>query len=474
MSYDLFKTLKNLNIKADWVGLREVQEKTQVRYVRNGFPESNSTNLNQGVMVEVLVDGQFAYYGTTSVTEKGIEKAAEIAVSLAKKAKHYSLFPFSLKHRPKAIGEYRSPRTLEIDTYSAGEINDILSLSCDKMKKNDSVVECGGQVMVVDTNTHFVSTNGSDFRSNLTMINYSLSATANKDGDTQTRSWGNVGQMGFEALDKELFLNNAQRIGKEASELLDAEECPTETMDLILSPDQLVLQVHESIGHPLELDRILGDERNYAGWSFVKPTDFGNLKYGSDKLNITFDPTVSGELASHKIDDTGAEATKEYLIKDGVLVRGIGSLESQERLNLPGVSCARSSSWNRAPIDRMANINLETGDSSTEEMIKSVKKGVIMYTNRSWSIDDYRNKFQFGCEYGKLIENGKLTKTLKNPNYRGVSTPFWNHLKMVGDESTAEVQGSFYCGKGEPNQVIRVGHKVPTCLFENVEVFGGH
>ncbi|NCQ42612.1 MAG: TldD/PmbA family protein, partial [Cyanobacteria bacterium] len=217
---------------------------------------------------------------------------------------------------------------------------------------------------------------------------------------------------------------------------------------------------------------ILGDERNYAGSSFVKLSDFGNLAYGSSMMNITFDPTVQGELASYGFDDAGLKAEKEYLIKDGILLRGLGSLESQARANVLGVANFRSSSWNRAPIDRMANLNLESGNSSFNDIISSIEHGVYMKSNRSWSIDDYRNKFQFGCEYAVLIENGQLTKTLRNPNYRGVTKHFWHNLIHVGDNSTREFYGTPYCGKGEPNQSIRVGHASPICAFKNIQVFG--
>ena len=244
-------------------------------------------------------------------------------------------------------------------------------------------------------------------------------------------------------------------------------------MSLVLAPDQMMLQIHESIGHALEIDRILGDERNYAGWSFVGLEDFGNLKYGSDIMNVTFDPTISNEMASYGFDDGGFKASKEHLIKDGILLRGLGALESQARSNVPAVANFRSCSWNRAPIDRMANLNLEPGTSSLDDIISAVEYGVYMETNRSWSIDDYRNKFQFGSEYGKLIENGKITKTLRDPNYRAITVPFWNSLEMVGNHSTFEVHGTPNCGKGEPNQVIRVGHASPTCLFNNIQVFGG-
>jgi len=243
--------------------------------------------------------------------------------------------------------------------------------------------------------------------------------------------------------------------------------------DLVLAPDQMMLQIHESVGHPLELDRILGDERNFAGSSFVHLEDFGSLQYGSKLMNIVFDPTVDNQLASYNFDDGGMPATKEYLIQDGVLVRGLGGIESQIRSGVPGVSNLRASSWNRIPIDRMANINLEPGQSTRDEIIKSVERGVYMESNRSWSIDDYRNKFQFGCEYGRMIENGQLTKVVKNPNYRGITNPFWRSLSMVGNQDTFEVFGTPNCGKGEPNQVERVGHASPLCKFDQIQVFGG-
>ena len=222
-----------------------------------------------------------------------------------------------------------------------------------------------------------------------------------------------------------------------------------------------------------EASSILGDERNFAGSSFVNLEDFGTLQYGSELMNIVFDPTVDNQLASYNYDDGGMPATKEHLIKDGVLIRGLGGIESQIRSGVDGVSNLRASSWNRIPIDRMANINLEPGVSTKEEIIGSIERGVYMESNRSWSIDDYRNKFQFGCEYAKLIENGELTKVVKNPNYRGITNPFWRSLSMTGNEDTYEVFGTPNCGKGEPNQVERVGHASPLCKFDKVQVFGG-
>lgn len=331
--------------------------------------------------------------------------------------------------------------------------------------------------MIIECDQKYISSNGSDFHQNFNIVINSLSATAQSGSETQTRSLhggrGNCRQIGAEHFNIQNALFECENISREAIELLTAENCPTETCDLILAPDQMLLQIHESIGHPLELDRILGDERNFAGWSFVQPNDFGKLQYGSPLMNVDFDPTVSDEMASYKFDEIGHLAEKKSLIKNGILQAGLGSLESQIRSGLSGVANARSSSWNRAPIDRMANINLQGGDLTLNEMISKISRGVIMFANRSWSIDDYRRKFQFGCEYGKLIENGQITKTLKNPNYRSVTIPFWNSLAGLTKPDTVETYGSPYCGKGEPSQIIRVGHSSPYAMFKNIEVFGG-
>ncbi|MCH2651126.1 MAG: TldD/PmbA family protein, partial [Candidatus Marinimicrobia bacterium] len=360
---------------------------------------------------------------------------------------------------------------------SAGNLNTLLLDAYNHLKVSDKIVSASSLCQVIETSFRFVSSNGSDINQEFLMLEFDLSATAADGPSQQTRTFGGMRgtcrQMGMEYFDKYEILANANRIGEQALELLDADDCPTGEMDVVIAPDQMMLQIHESIGHALEVDRILGDERNYAGWSFVKLEDFGKLQYGSKIMNITFDPTMESEFASYAYDDGGLKATKEYLIKEGILVRGLGGQESQIRSGLDGVANFRSSGWNRAPIDRMANINLEPGDSTFDELIGQVKNGVYMESNKSWSIDDYRNKFQFGCEYGKLIENGELTKTVKNPNYRGISTPFWNNLKGVGNRDTFGIYGTPNCGKGEPNQVIRVGHASPACLFENIQVFGG-
>ena len=471
---DLKKLLSQVDINADWIGLREVREKGTYRVIRDGNPQVNGAGTSHGIMVEVLANGQFGYYATNDMSISGIQNAATKAKAQAIQASGYSLYSFSEDARPKATGSYESSFSKAAGSVSAGEINEILLAGCDALKVSDKIVSASAYGLITETEFNFVSTNGSDVNQKFLMVTSDYSATAQDGNIFQRRTGGRSGhQIGLEVFNKENIINLCNDIGNQAVELLSAEECPTGTMDMVLAPDQMMLQIHESIGHALEIDRILGDERNYAGWSFIRLEDFGTLQYGSNLMNVTFDPTVEHELASYAFDDGGLEAQREYIIKDGLLVRGLGGKESQIRSNTPGVANFRASSWNRAPIDRMANLNLEAGESSFDDIISNIEYGVYMETNRSWSIDDYRNKFQFGSEYGTLIEDGKLTKTVKNPNYRGVTTPFWNNLKKVGDASTFGVHGTPNCGKGEPNQVIRVGHASPVCQFENIEVFGG-
>lgn len=477
MISELTKAIATLDIPADWIGLRAVKENSAYRYVRDGIPQHNGKSLSQGVMVEVLVNGQIGYGATNSLRPESIQAAAQTAYQQARAASQWAIYPFSVATRPKVVGQYTSPFIKPLDVMTPGEINDVLIRLCQSLKVSSQIVQTNAVAVTNETESWLVSSNGSEVYQRFLMLQTHYGVTAQDGSVVQQRSnnghLAHCYQGGWELFPEADLWERAHQIGKQAVELLTADECPATTTALVLAPDQMMLQIHESVGHPLELDRILGDERNYAGGSFVKPSDFGHLAYGSPLMNITFNPAVPGEFASYSFDDIGTAATREYLIKEGILLRGLGSLESQARLGVPGVACARASSWNRPPIDRMANLNLEPGTGSFEEMIRDIEHGVYMESNLSWSIDDQRYKFQFGCEYGKLIENGQLTKTLRNPNYRSTTTDFWRRLVRVGNESTWQMYGTPYCGKGEPNQAIRVGHGSPVCVFADVEVFGG-
>ena len=461
---------------ADLVTLRFVHEEGCARRVRDGNLTDNSFLSSRGVMVEVLFKGSLAWAASPDVSERGVGQAALRALDLASSMKDRGVCRFDPSVRPPSVGSYSSKAT---EPYNSSDrnlgsvLNDLLINACLALKVSPKIASTGSWLNLSRRHHHLVSTAGADVEQSFFFAGHGYQATAIEGGTVQTRSWEERGQSGLELLVDRGLPQRLSLVGAQAVELLGAEECPSETTDLILLPDQMILQIHESIGHPLEIDRILGDERNYAGSSFVKLEDFGTLEYGTPLLNVSFDPTVEGQFASYGFDDNGKAAEREWLIHKGKLLRGLGGAESEFRAGMPGVACSRASSWNRPPIDRMGNVNLEPGESSLEEMIAGVERGILMETNRSWSIDDFRRKFQFGCEYAKLIEKGKLTRTLRNPNYRGSTLSFWHGLKNVGDKSTHKIMGVPYCGKGEPNQGMWVGHASPACLFEKVEVFGG-
>ena len=461
--------------------LRFVDERHEMLSVRMDVPQPVATSQDIGAMITVLRDGGMGYAATSDLTVGGLKRAVEEASAWARLSAGRSVVDFSKIAWPAPRVEYEGPEAIPWGTTSLEEKFDLLRRECSRLKTDDRIVDWSSMLLHTTLETLYLtaggeSSSGGRVRQRFHYLVPGLRATANAAGDTVTRTFGGHGyyrQAGLELLEELGYREAAPRIAEEALELLAAANCPSEKMDALLAPDQMVLQIHESIGHPLELDRILGDERNYAGTSFVTLEMLGSYRYGSDLLNITYDPSRPGELATFACDDDGLTAEKTFLIQGGILRRALGGLTSQARSGQPGVANSRACSWNRPPIDRMANLNLEAGDSTLEEMIAAIDRGIYMKSNCSWSIDDSRNKFQFGCEWGRLIEGGQLTDVVKKPNYRGISATFWRSLKRVGDESTFEVMGVGGCGKGEPNQGVRVGHASPACVFSDVDVFGG-
>ncbi|MCS7293089.1 MAG: TldD/PmbA family protein [Gloeomargarita sp. SKYBB_i_bin120] len=467
--------LQAIAVPADWLGLRLVRQTATRYHVRDGHPEQQGREDTWGAMVEVSVQGRHFYSATSDVSPSGLQRAAQRAYTYAANPAipHTHAFP----EPPAVTGRYTSPLRQPWWDLHPKELAELLVKVCHTLKVSEAIVCTRAALVLTETETWWVTSNGAEVHQTFYYVANHFAATAQVGTETQTRTdHGTLArcyQGGLEWLLTDDLWARVERIGAQAVELVHAENCPTMRTHLVLAPDQMLLQIHESVGHPLELDRILGDERNYAGWSFVRLEDFGRLQYGSPLMNITFDPTVPGEFATYAFDDTGEPAQRLYLIKEGKLLRGLGSRESQMRSGIAGVACGRSCSWNRPPIDRMANLNLEPGSGDLQAVISEIEHGIYMESNRSWSIDDYRRKFQFGCEYARLIENGRFTKTLKNPNYRGVTLEFWRNLVRVGGPETWEMYGSPYCGKGEPNQAIRVGHGSPVAVFANVDVFGG-
>ena len=460
----------------DYWSLRLVDEAQEGLAVRDEVPEPSSTGTSRGAMLTVVVDGGLGYAATADLSAAGLAAAAEHAVRAAALHAKLGLFDARLFPRTSARIDYHSPVEQPWAQMTLGDKLGLLTDACTRMDIGERIVERAAWLGQRRVHQLLVSGDGAEIAQTFDYVHSGLAATAHIAGQTQTRTGGGAdrpGQGGLERLTRAPMLDDAERIAREAIALCEAPECPSGRMDLLLMPSQMTLQIHESIGHPLELDRILGDERNYAGLSFVTPDMFGTYRYGSSLLNVTFDPTLPGELASYAADDEGTPAKRVHLIRDGILERPLGGELSQRRARLPGSACARACDWDRPAIDRMANINLEPNEEGLDDMIARVERGVLMDTNRSWSIDDSRNKFQFGCQLGRLIEDGELKGLVRNPGYRGISARFWRSLDGVGGPQTLEVRGVQNCGKGEPNQSVYVGHASPACLFRDIDVFGG-
>ena len=460
----------------DFWTLRLTSEMHEAVTVRQGVIQPVYNHSASGALVTVISGDGCGYAATSDLSAAGLKNAAARARDWARQASALGLLSGRDYPRPTARARYETPVHTPWDTLALNEKVALLQGANTALKINDAIVDWSASLGYGRDDVVFTSSEGAHIEQRFHYIHPGLYVVANQGSQTQYRTGGgsnSARQGGLEQLDALDFPGAATTLADEASALLNADECPEGVMDLVLAPSQMVLQIHESIGHPLELDRILGDERNYAGTSFVTRDMFGSYRYGSDLLNVTYDPNRTEQLASYAYDDEGTPARREYIIRNGILQRPLGGATSQARTGLEGVANARQAVWYRPPIDRMANLNVEAGDRTVEEMIAGIERGVYMESNRSWSIDDSRNKFQFGCELGRLIENGELKGLVRNPNYRGISATFWRNLAGVGNEDSFDVQGVTNCGKGEPNQSIYVGHASPACHFRDVEVFGG-
>lgn len=436
--------------------------------VRQNVLEPIQLFSDNGVYISLTHHEGTAYAATDDLSESGIKQAISYAMQWAECGKHLTIS----SHGSNIKNSYTKKAKIDADLHQ--QIDFLTSLN-KELNIHEHIVDWASSIQNWTTQSLFINHLGGEIYQEIDYLIPSMYALANQGTESQRRSAAGSGLTGgMEQLTPQgMNSANANTIANQALQLLDAENCPTKTCDLILMPSQMMLQIHESIGHPLELDRILGDERNYAGTSFVDLSMFGHYQYGSSLLNITFAPDIKDELASFAFDDEGSSAEKVHIIENGILQRPLGGASSQQRGTIHGTANARACNWNRPPIDRMANLNLEPGAHSLQDMISQTEYGVLMDTNLSWSIDDSRNKFQFGCELGQLIIDGEAKQLLKNPNYRGISANFWRNLAMVGNRESFEIWGTPNCGKGEPNQMIHVGHASPPCLFNNTQVFGG-
>ncbi len=475
MSDSIVSVFRPLMPAVDFCSLRFVERSRQNLCVRHDVVEPIVNHFSRGAQITIVNNGGSGYAATCDLSKAGLKAAMEKAKEWAEITSGQMFSRAGASATRAATRSYRSPTGREWNSQTIGEKLDLLAQVNRDLHIHDQITDWWAALSCVQSDVVFVTAEH-EIHQHFDLLTQFLGVVANNGRETQTRTFGveKAAQGGLEHLDRIGFKNRATSTAEEALALLQAPDCPSRPADLLLKPRQMILQIHESIGHPLELDRILGDERNYAGGSFVTLDMFGTYRYGSDLLNITFDPGVDTQIACYAFDDDGEASERVFLIRNGILERPLGGALSQQRAGLPGAAASRACDWNRPPIDRMANINLEAGGSTFKDLVALVENGVLMDTNRSWSIDDSRNKFQFGCEAGWIIKDGEIRELVKNPNYRGISGTFWRSLKAVGDRATFEVLSVPACGKGEPNQAIQTGHASPTCLFTQADIFGSN
>ncbi len=441
-----------------------------------GRVERVDCTTDEGVGVRVAVRGRgFGFAATSDVTKAGIERAlaraGELAAALPAVASRPALAPLA-----PALGHWRGPCEIDPFERSIEERLELL-LAAEALLRGDArIVRSEAESLAIRTTVAFASSDGSALVQERTECGGGIAAHAAADDELQTRSYpnghgGSVALAGYEHLLRLDLAAHAPRVAEEALALLSAPRCPTARTTLVLGDEQLALQVHESIGHALELDRILLGEASYAGTSWVSPTDLGTLRYGSAALQISADATLAGGLGSFRWDDEGVPAQRTMLIEDGVLRAAISDRQSAAALGAESGGASRADGFARQPIVRMTNVSIEPGDGGTlEELIADVADGVYMETNRSWSIDDRRLQFQFGTEIGREIRHGKLGRLLRNPTYAGVTPEFWGSLEAVASAPAWRLWGLLNCGKGEPGQVAHVSHGAAPARFRDVEV----
>ncbi len=467
-----------LALGADYADLRVVEEKREKINCKEGIIDQLDTFKTVGVGLRVMVDNGWGF-AACSLGGDGFD--GDKISSLAEKAVSIGLASSQLQNEKIGLAPIEAVKAshkvkVEEDPFAV-PLSDkikILREAVEKLKHEKIILRSGSMESRWE-NKLFLSTEGSEIEQEFYITGAGISAMSSDGKERQVRSYPNVfggdfAQKGFEFVRHLNLVEESQRVKEEAVQLLEAPQCPQGRMTLIIGGSQLALQVHESCGHPIELDRVLGTEAGFAGTSFLSQDKLGKLQYGSSVVNITADATIEGALGSFAYDDEGVPSQRVDIIKDGLFVNYLTSRETAHTLGQQSNGTMRAMGWIHLPIIRMTNINLEPGDSSLEELIKGTQKGVLMDTIKSWSIDDKRINFQFGTQVGWLIEDGEIKTMVKNPTYTGSTVQFWNSCDGVTGRDQWKVWGVPNCGKGEPSQAATVGHGVSHARFQNIEV----
>ncbi len=456
---------------ARYADARVMTVSAESMHAPNGDIESLRQAERAGVGVRALMGSSWGFAATTELSVIGARRAGEQAAVTSRASARVPGPPLDMPPVPAVTDHWENDCLEDPLSVSLSEKGDLLvALTLAALSSGAQLGRANYRIW--DTSKWLATSEGSRISQRIRECGGQVSATAVGDGETQERSYpgirGQYGTKGWELV-RELDLpGNAGRVGEEAVALLSAPACPEQRCDLVLGSEQMALQIHESVGHATELDRILGWEAAFAGTSWLDLSQLGALQWGSPLMQVTADATLPGALGSFGYDDEGTAAHSVDIVRDG---RWVGVLSSRDTAALAGVpngGMVRADGHDRIPMVRMTNIGLLPGQQSLDQMIAETDDGIYMDTNRSWSIDDRRLNFQFGCQIAWEIKNGSLRRMLRNPTYTGISPEFWASLDMVGGPSEWRFWGTPNCGKGQPLQIGHTGHPAVPCRFRNV------
>ena len=460
---------------AGYADIRIVCRRFETINVRNGYVAALSNDETDGFGVRVLFDGAWGFASSSFIEAAEIDRVTALAVAIAKASRLASRHRVDLGPPVVSVGKYRTPVLVDPFEISIERKIDILLKADAAMRAVKGISLTDGSIGCLRETKLFASTEGAFLEQELIETGAGIEATAVGAEDVQKRSYPmsfgrQQGKIGFEMVEELDLVGNAERVATEAVQLLTAPPCPTGKKTLILDATQLALQIHESIGHALELDRVFGMEASYAGTSFVSPEMREKFLYGSPIVNVTADATAPGGLGTFGFDDEGIPAQRVPLIVNGRFENFLSSRETAARLGMQSNGTMRADGWNRIPLIRMTNINLEPGDSTLEGLISDTEDGLFLETNKSWSIDDKRLNFQFGTEMAWEIKKGKKGKLYKNATYTGMTPQFWASCDAICNRDHWRVWGVPNCGKGQPSQTAHVGHGAAPARFRDVQV----
>ncbi|MEW6522214.1 MAG: TldD/PmbA family protein [Bacillota bacterium] len=461
---------------ASYADIRVIDERRESIRVKNGNVDNLSSSMSRGLGVRALYDGAWGFASSSQVDNQEVMAVAERALAIARASARVKR-QRDVELAPVQPVQATWKTNLEVDPFDV-KLEDRMELLLDAdrlMRQQPGIRIASASMSLFRENKVFASTEGSYIQQERTEVGAGIDATASSGLEFQRRSYpssfgGDYACAGYEFITGLDLAGHAEAVAREAVALLSAEQCPSGTKDLVLESSQLALQIHESCGHPIELDRVLGQEASFAGTSFLTPEKLGDFQYGSDVVNITADATIPGALGSFGYDDDGVPGQRVTIIDQGKFVNYLTSRETGGELGMAANGTNRADGFNRIPIVRMTNINLEPGDWTLDDIIKDTKDGVLMKTNKSWSIDDKRLNFQFGTEAAYEIKDGSLGKLYKNPTYTGITPEFWGSCDAVAGPAEWRVWGLPNCGKGEPSQTAHVGHGAAPTRFRNVKV----